>query len=178
MANKNTAKVDSQEKKHGWAITGVQGTTVSMTYLREIELVLDASAFRPGQQNSAIDLWYIAGGRDAADAQPCPPEKEFFLQCIRDYLRGLSQPDTKLSRMLGAVRAAWDKARWVANQARILNLTFPTSVAKTSDSSIAIRSSRLLVLLQTKDNNKHKQHGRVGAAGSEITVAPQASGVY
>jgi kinetochore protein Spc7/SPC105 len=149
-----------------------------MAYLREIELVFDAASFQPGQQqNSRIDLWYVAGNRER-DAQPCTPEREFMLQCIRDYVRGLPQPQTSVSRILGAVRAGWDKARTLANQVRLINLTLPTAVLKTSDSSIALRSSLLLVPLQTKVEIMLNLHSQPHTDGVAVSVLPQARVVY
>src|ERR1700691_1403675 len=115
--NSTTARVDAIEKEHGWTITGVSGTTTSMTYRKEIELVFDASSFlstksnaagkRP--QNSRIDLWYIGANREL---NPCPltREKEFFLQSIRDYIRGLPQAQTPVKDLLAAVSVSWNKA--------------------------------------------------------------------
>lgn len=177
QANKRAAKVDELERQHGWAITGIAGTTVSATYQREIEFVFDVSSFQPGQQNSRVDLWYIAGNREN-NPVAVTPEKEFFLQCIRDQVRGLQQAQTKLSRMLGVVSAAWDRANAVTNHVRLLNVTFPTTVTKTSDTSIAIKSSLLLVPLSSKVEVVLNLHGQVGADDVEVAIVPQASIVY
>ncbi|KAL1894675.1 hypothetical protein Sste5346_005647 [Sporothrix stenoceras] len=143
-------QVDALEKKSGWAVTGAQGTTLSMAYRREIELVFDVAAFRPGpHKNAQIDLWYIGHTR-TRDPQPCTPETEFFLQCIRDHVRGLKQAETHPGKLLKVVRASWDTAKQAANQIRQLNLTFPTTTTKTSDTSIAVAVSILLVPLRTK----------------------------
>jgi kinetochore protein Spc7/SPC105 len=148
-----------------------------MTYMREIELVFDASSFQPSQPNSRIDLWYIAANRNH-DPQPATPEKEFFVQCIRDHIRSLSQAQTKLSDLLRMVSASWKKANHVAQNLRFLNSTFPTSVARTSDSSIAIRCVLLLVPLETKVQitlNLHSQHA---ADSVEVSMVPQAQVIY
>lgn len=147
-----------------------------MAYLREIELVFDAAAFQDGQPNGPIDLWYIGATSD--NPQPPSVDREYFLQLTRDYLRGLSQAETPPSLMLGAVRAAWDRARTLANQVRLVNLTFPTSINKTSDASIAIRSTILLVPLQTKVEVVFDIRSQGNPAGVEVTVAPNARVVY
>lgn len=170
-------KVDALEKQHGWAITGVQGTGVSMTYRREIELVFDAASFKPGQPNSRIDLWYVAALRDH-NPLPATPEREFCLQCIRDHVRGLDQSATKLSRMLKMVSMAWDRANVLANEVGQLNFTFPTSVVRTSDSSIAIRSSLLLAPLQTKVEIVMCIQSSAGPNGLDFIVSSQAHVVY
>ena len=147
-----------------------------MAYLGEIELVFDAAAFQPGQTNGPIDLWSL--GTKGQDTKPPSVDGDFFLQLTRDYVRGLAQAQTPPSRMLGAVRAAWDKACTVANQTRLLNLTFPTTVTKTSDSSIAIRSTILLAPLQTKIEAVFDLRGHCNHEGVEVTVTPRAGVVY
>lgn len=171
------AKVDALEKQHGWAITGVQGTGVSMTYRREIELVFDAASFQAGQPNSRIDLWYVAALRDH-NPLPTTPEREFCLQCIRDHVRGLAQSATKVSRMLKVVSTAWDRANALANQVYQLNFTFPTSVVRTSDSSLAIRSSLILAPLQTKVEVVLGIQSSASPKGLKFIVSSQAGVVY
>lgn len=171
------AKVDVLERKHGWTITGVSGTGVSMTYRREIELVFDAASFRPGQPNSRIDLWYVATSRDQKP-QPSTSEKEFCLQCIRDHIRGLPQAQTKVGYMLRVVSTAWDRAVTLTNQVHQLNLTFPTSVTRTSDSSIAIKSSLLLAPLKTKVEVNMGVNSAADANGLDFIVQSQAAIVY
>lgn len=148
-----------------------------MAYQREIELVFDLASFQSGQQASRIDLWYIADKREH-NVVPITPVKEFFVQCARDQVRGLPQGQTKLSRMLGMVSAAWDQANAVANQVRLLNVTFPTAVAKTSDSSIAIKSTLLLAPLVSKVEVALNLHGRIGADSIDVAIVPQATVVY
>lgn len=171
------AKVDALERQHGWTITGVSGTGVSMTYRREIELVFDAASFRPGQQNSRVDLWYIAIGRDQKP-QPSSPEKEFCLECIRDHIRGLPQAQTKVGYMLRVVSAAWDRAVALTEQVHQLNLTFPTWVTRTSDASIAIKSSLLLAPLKTKVEVSMGVSSAADANGLGFPVQSQAAIVY
>jgi kinetochore protein Spc7/SPC105 len=171
------AKVDAIEKQHGWAITGVVGTSVSVSYRQEIELVFDSTSFRPGQQNSRIDVWYIAANRDRKPV-PLTPDKEFCLQCIRDHLRCLPQSKTKVSSMLGLVSRAWDRANALGNQIYQLNLAFPTSAARTSDSSISITSTLLLAPLQTKVGVDLSVQSSVGVDGLEFIVSAQAAVVY
>jgi kinetochore protein Spc7/SPC105 len=153
-----------------------------MSYKREVELVFDISAFqqaeqKKGQQVSHIDLWYIAANREQKPILSTP-EREFFLQCIRDHVRSLPQTTTPVSSLLKAVSAGWDKANTVAGQVRFLNLTFPTVVSKTSDTSINIKSSVLLVPLQTKVEVTVALQSTPSAEGVEVTVTPLARVVY
>lgn len=171
------AKVDEIEKRHGWAITGVVGTRVSVSYCQEIELVFDTTSFKPGQQNSCIDVWYIAANR-TRNPEPLTPDKEFCLQCTRDHLRCLPQSKTKVSSMLGVVARAWDRANALGNQIHQLNLAFPTSAARTSDSSISITSTLLLTPLQTKVDVNLVVRSSTASDSLEFLVSAQAVVVY
>lgn len=147
-----------------------------MTYQREIELVFDIASFQPGQPNSRIDLWYIGGNEDAATPMARTAETEFFVDCIRDCIRALPQNETPLSRLLNIVRAGWDKARHVADQIRHVNITFPTTVVKTSDSSVAVTSSIMLMPLQTRVEITWGLNGGSGHGGEDVHVGIESKG--
>ncbi|KAI1137171.1 Spc7-domain-containing protein [Hypoxylon sp. FL0543] len=172
------ARVEAIEKEHGWAITGTVGTALSMTYRKEVELVFDVSSFKGLKPtNSTIDLWYIAANRER-DPKPITPEKEFFLQCIRDHVQGLVQSQTRIKDLLGVVSAGWKKANHVAENVRLLDSTFRVNVAKTSDTSIAVRAPLLLPTTKTKVEIALGLHGRSTPDGIEVTIVPQARVVY
>ncbi|RYP07168.1 hypothetical protein DL765_009242 [Monosporascus sp. GIB2] len=166
-----------REECRGWTSNEISSLKVSMSYQREIELVFDIASFRGAKPNSRIDLWYIAANRDR-NPQPASPEKEFFVQCIRDHVRGLAQAQTKISDLLEVVSAAWRKANHVTENMRLLDSTFPTNVTRTSDASIAIRSTLLLVPLETKVEVTLGLHGQSTPEGVEVSVVPQAQVVY
>lgn len=170
-------RIEALEKQHGWVVTGISGTAISMAYKREIELVFDLKSFQPGQANSQIDLWYIADGREHG-AIAKTTEKEFFLQCIRDHVRGLSQCSTKISQLLQLVSSAWDKANYACKQISRINITFPTKTEKTSDHSITIRSSLLLVPLETKVEIALRLQGHSKSGAVEVGIFPEARVVY
>jgi kinetochore protein Spc7/SPC105 len=123
----DAAKVDDFEKQHGWSITGVSKSQISMTYRKEIELVFDASSFKPNGSdaaplqpvNSRIDLWYVAANREL-NPMPLTVEKDFFLQNIREYCRCLPQAETTVKELLDAVSASWTRAMGVANDIKPL----------------------------------------------------------
>ncbi|KAI1392821.1 Spc7-domain-containing protein [Hypoxylon trugodes] len=172
------ARVDALEREHGWAITGTVGTSLSMTYKKEIELVFDAAAFKGLKPtNSRIDLWYIAANREL-DPKPSTPEKEFFIQCIRDHVRSLVQAQTKLKDLLHMVSAAWEKANRTALNVRMIDTTYRNNTTKTSDSSITIRTIVLLKPLKTRVDIEIALHGQSTPTGVEVTIAPQARIVY
>jgi kinetochore protein Spc7/SPC105 len=153
---------------------------ISLAYRREIELVLDISAFQPTNTrgNANIDLWYIASTREYNPA-PCTAERDFYLQCIRDQVRGLPQSATKLSRVLGSVSAAWDQAGEVVRHVRSLNVTFPTTVQKTGDNMAQIRTEVLVVPLRSKVEVMIDLVGMTGGLGDVVVdVNPRARVVY
>lgn len=170
-------RVDSIEADHGWAITGVSGGTISMAYKREIELVLEAASFKAGTRSQQIDLWYIADSRDK-NPSPKSIEKEFFLQSIRDCVRALSAEQGDARSVLRVVQKAWDEAMRVANQISKVNTTFQTTVTKTSDSSIDIKTTMLLVPLQTRVDVVLALQNRDGKDGVDISIDCGASVVY
>ncbi|KAK1254921.1 hypothetical protein MKX08_008916 [Trichoderma sp. CBMAI-0020] len=175
--NNLKARVEALEQEHGWAVTGISGPTLSMTYKREIELVVDTTSFQPQQPSSRIDLWYIADSREV-NPQPKTAEKEFLLQCIRDHIRTISQSGTKLSYVLKIVQAAWDKSNWISREVGRINVTFPTKVTKTSDSSIAVTSSLLLAPLETRVEVVFNLRGSSGPEGVDVNVSTDAKVVY
>ncbi|CZT44728.1 related to spindle pole body protein [Rhynchosporium secalis] len=178
-------KVDAIEKKHGWSITGVSGTTTSMTYRKEIELVFDASSFQanssvsPAKQpvSSRIDLWYIGANRER-NPLPLTAEKDFFLQSIRDHVRGLPQNQTQVKDLLNAVSTSWNKASKVVDDIRLLTISCPTNISKTSDDSILIKSSLLIAPLTTKIEVNFQLTSTSGNIGIHVEMFPRASVVY
>ncbi len=148
-----------------------------MTYQKEIELVFDIASFQDAKPNSRIDLWYIAANRDH-NPQPASPEKEFFVQCIRDHVRGLAQARTKIGDLLKMVSGAWKKSNHVTENMRLLDSTFRTNVVRTSDASIAISSTLLLIPLQTKVEITLGLHGQSTQDGVEVNIIPRAQVIY
>ncbi|KAA8569843.1 hypothetical protein MFRU_005g00020 [Monilinia fructicola] len=177
-------KVEAIEKKHGWTITGVSGTTISMTYRKEIELVFDAAAFKSNASsnttkpaNSRIDLWYIAANREYKP-KPLNSEKEFLLQCIRDHVRGLPQSETEIKTLLNSVSVAWNKAAKVVEDIHLLNIICPTVVTKTSDNSILVKSMLLIAPLTTKVELAFNLISHSTEDGFDVEISPVAKVVY
>lgn len=153
-----------------------------MSYRREIELVFDAAVFQQpssptalctstssSSSTSTIDLWYIAATR-AREPLPQTTEREFYLQGLRDHLRSHVLPvahTVRPSAVLRLVRDAWDQARDVAGQVRLLQATAPTQVVRTGDASLEVRCELLLVPMRTKVEVAIALH-RVGSVGSSV----------
>ena len=183
QTNFNTAKVDNIEEEHGWTITGVSGTTTSMTYRKEIELVFDASSFQSKSStarqasNSRIDLWYIAAHRELYPL-PFVPEREFFLQSIRDHIRGLPQAQTQVKDLLDTVSKGWNKANAAGYNIRLLNTSSPTAITKTSDNSMLVESMLLIAPLTTKVKISFHLTSHSGEDGFNVEISPNATIVY
>jgi kinetochore protein Spc7/SPC105 len=156
-----------------------------MTYRRDIELVFDASSFKPNGSDatpsqplsSRIDLWYVAGNREL-NPMPLTTEKDFFLQNIREYCRCLPQASTTVKELLDSVSASWTKALEVVNDIRSLHRNCPTEVSKTSDSSILVRSSLLLLPLATKIDLQFNIHANSTQTGLDAKLRPHCSVIY
>ncbi len=184
-ANFRPAKVDALEDEYGWAITGISGSSISMTYRRDIELVFDISSFKHNGSDSTplqplssrIDLWYVAGNREL-NPIPLTTEKDFFLQNIREYCRCLPQASTTVKELLDSVSASWTRALEVVHNIRCLNRSYPTEVSKTSDSSILVRSTLLLMPLATKVDLQFNIHANSVRTGLDVTLKPQCTVVY
>lgn len=100
------------------------------------------------------------------------------MQLIRDCVRALPQGRTKVSQMMDMVREAWDLAEEVAKDLRVVNSTFPTKVVKTSDSSIAVVSSVMVVPLGTRVEVTLNIRGSAGLGGVQMEVEPEAKVCY
>lgn len=165
-------RVAAIEKAHGWNVTGINGSDLSMTYRQEIELIFDIAAFQSTQSTSSIDLYPIGDNDTNALLN-----KEFFVNCIRDHIRALPQSTTSVSEMLRVVSAAWDKARLVFAQTQRVNVTFPTKTTP-SESSLCISSALMLPQLQTRVEVDLAVSGVKGEDGLDFAIAPRARVVY
>lgn len=155
-----------------------------MTYRKEIELVFDAASFQSKapqanykSSNTRIDLWYIAATREI-NPIPLTPEKDFFLQNTRDHIRGLPQAQTPVQDLLSAVSEAWNKTNGVQNDIRLLNVSCPTTISKTSDNSIVVKSMLLIAPLTTKVEISFHITCHGGEQGIDVEVEPSAKVIY
>lgn len=176
------ARVDELEKQHGWAVTGISGTVLSMSYQREIELVFDIRSFQPHQPNSQIEVYYVADAR-RDNPRPNTADKAFFVRAIRDHVRALPQSRTKVPHLLRMVREAWDKANLVSEEIERVNLTFPTKVISGGpdgdDSVVEMRSSLLMVPLESRVEVTLRLHPSGSSDdGISIGIKPEAKVLY
>ncbi|KAI9703396.1 MAG: hypothetical protein M1820_005868 [Bogoriella megaspora] len=150
--------VQALETKYGWSITSAAGTTVTMAYRNDIQLLFDISSFmlsgsaHPAKSdNSPIRLTYI-GDDHEYHSRPLTTEKRFFLQMMRAHLQCLTQGQTHVKELLAFIAASWAKACAVSEAVKSLSGEFITDVSILSDEKMAIRSMMLLSDLETKVN--------------------------
>jgi kinetochore protein Spc7/SPC105 len=105
-------------------------------------------------------------------------EKEFFLQSIRDHIRGLPQAQTLIRDLLAAVSSSWNKASTVVDDIRLLNVSCPTEISKTSDESIMVKSTLLIGPLTTKVEIAFRLTSRSGENGIDVEISPGARVIY
>lgn len=149
-------RVKALEHEHGWTITGVHGTTVMMSFRRDLELLFDTSSFKSStesndapKQNSLINLRYIAADRES-DPEPFSPEKEFFVGSIFSHIRAFAQSETTVKQLLDTVSSGWEAALNIIAEIKSLNRQYPSQVEKTGDSSLKVSSTMLLKGLRSK----------------------------
>ncbi|KAL5353153.1 hypothetical protein ACLOAV_001184 [Pseudogymnoascus australis] len=179
------AKADALEEKYGWTITGISGTTLSLSLRSDLELVFDASSFRNKDSeaknaqagNSRIDLWYIAANRER-NPLPLTPEKAFFVESIRDGVRGMPQAQTTIKELLDTVSFGWATSLNVVEGIEALNRVYPTDIAKTSDESIVVKSRMLLASLASKVEVSYHVTTKNGEEGLEVQSNATARVVY
>ncbi|KAH7635050.1 hypothetical protein SMAC4_02835 [Sordaria macrospora] len=172
------ARVDELEQKSGWAINKIEGSVMFMTYKQEIELAFDLTSFKAhNKQGPTVEIRYIANKRER-NVIPLTSEQKFFIECISSHLQGLSNPSLSVNRLLTIVSDAWDKAGATAEQIRLLNLTFPTSVTRTSATTLEVRSSLLLAPLQTRVEISLTLDKISSDDSFEVKVTPDAQVIY
>ena len=157
--NPSLANVDALESTHGWSITSSSESTLTMTYNRTLQLFFTPSSFLPNNkekdsitntsENSPISLTYIA---DANTHHPHPltTEKRFFLQIMRAQLQCLQQSTTTVKDLLSFVSSSWETASNVAEESRVLGVSYIVEPNIISDEVMSIRSTILLQSMRTK----------------------------
>jgi kinetochore protein Spc7/SPC105 len=183
------ANVDALEKKYGWTISAVSGSTLTMTYQRDIQLIFDVLSFLPNDgsrpamklENSPIELSYIANCGDY-HVQQLTASRNFVLLNLKALLGGLQQSATKVKDFLALISEAWNKANTIEEDIRLLSLHCPTE-ATISDSgghheNLLVKSTLLLPPRATKVevafNATFGSEGRLDT----VSVEPEAKVVY
>ena len=149
--------VDALEAAHGWTITAANNLAITMTYNRTLQLFFTPSAFLPRDSeaesgvgdNAPISLTYIADAHEYRP-QPLTTEKRFFLQIMRVQLQCLEQSSTKVKDVLGFVGRSWENACTIAEEAKVLGISYITEASITSDEAMAVHSTILLRPMSTK----------------------------
>ncbi|KAF2476553.1 Spc7-domain-containing protein [Lindgomyces ingoldianus] len=172
-------KVIALEQAHGWSITSASSTTITMTYMNDLELYFQPSAFATGKNtlNASISLTYIG---DSATPHPRPltTSKRFFLQLVRAHLHCISQAQTRIGELLALVKNGWTTALAVAEGVRWLEHSCITEEFIMSDERMAISANMLLPALQTKVKVSFDIAVSLSIQGVETDVGTKAEVVY
>ena len=178
------ANVTALEDSHGWTIVSAAESALTMTYHRTLQLFFTPMSFRSERfpaklENSPISLTYIADSREY-HPQPLTTEKRFFLQIMRAQLQCLQQSQIKVKDLLGFISSSWEIASTIAEQARVLGVSFITEPTITSDEVMAIHSFILLSAMKTKVEVvfEIKVRSGDGIASLGVGVKPSAKVIY
>lgn len=149
-----SANVTALEDAHGWTIVSTAESAITMTYNGTLQLFFTPASFKsngsPAElENSPISLTYIADAHEY-HSQPLTTEKRFFLQIMRAQLQCLQQSQTKVKDLLAFVSSSWEIASKIAEQARVLAVSYITEPTITSDEVMAVRSFILINAMKTK----------------------------
>ncbi|CAD6589673.1 MAG: hypothetical protein ASARMPRED_004164 [Alectoria sarmentosa] len=149
-----SANVTALEDAHGWTIISAAESAITMTFNRTLQLFFTPASFKSNNssaesENSSISLTYIADAHEY-HSLPLTTEKRFFLQIMRAQLQCLQQSRTKVKDLLTFVSTGWEFASTIAEQARVLGVSYITDPTITSDEVMAIRSLILLSAMKTK----------------------------
>jgi len=170
-------RVEAITQEHGWAVTGITGTNFSMAYKGEVQLDFDTATLQSASPDSRLEIRYI-GDQKEYNAVAQTPEKEAVLHCIRNQVRAMQQDRTSLAKVLSLVAAGWHKAQYVGSQLRRINTTLPTTVEKGSDTNFLVKTSILLVPLETRVEVVLSLHGRDSSERVDFDIRPLAKVVY
>lgn len=80
--------------------------------------------------------------------------------------------------LLRSVSMSWNKASSVVDEIRLLTVSCPTQITKTSDNSFAIKSTLLIAPLTTKVEICIDLTSQSGDGGIHIEISPSALVVY
>ena len=94
---------------------------------------------------------------------------------MRAQLQCLQQPQTKVKDLLAFVSSSWETASTIAEQARILGVSYITEPTITSDEIIAIRSFILLNAMRTKVELVFEVKVRSGDGVASLNIGVKAS---
>jgi len=152
---------------------------ITMTYMNDLKLYFQPSAFATGSQsaNASISLAYI-GDSAAPHPRPLTTSKRFFLQLIQAHLHCIPQSQTRISELLEVIKTSWATSLAVAEGVRWLEHNHITEESILSDERMAISINLLLPTLQTKIKVIFNIDVALSDKGVETEVNAKAELVY
>ncbi|KAI9797691.1 MAG: hypothetical protein M1833_005352 [Piccolia ochrophora] len=178
------AKADALEEKSGWAITSANGTRLTTTFRKELQLVFDVTSFnsndgasKPSIGNLPVEISYIGHAREV-NPVAFTPEKQYFVQAIRNQLLNLEQNTIKMKDFMAFVSSSWTIAGVVTEEMRQLCLHYPTLAAINDNSTLSVRSTLLLPKVATKVKVSFEIESNFARSDSPIAVTANAIVAY
>lgn len=152
-------RVDALESSSGWAILSASGSTLTMAYQNQLQLLFDTAAFLPSSSfsktthgYSSISLAYM--GDDASRnrrALPLTTTKRFFLQLLRASLIQLPPQQTHARDVLRLVSEGWSVCMAVVQEVEKLRFCCGMTGEKIlGDEKLDVESDLLLEGVKTK----------------------------
>lgn len=178
-----TARVKALEKAHNWSIASANGTSLTMTYRRTLELYFTPASFMRNRATAAptintsdspISLTFV-GDAQEYDPQPLSTEKRFFLQIMRAHLQCLPQATTKVKDLLKFISRNWETACRIGEETRILGISYITEPTILSDEVLAIKVVLLLRAMKTKVHIRFEVKVQTHQKAIELDVSVQST---
>lgn len=167
-------KVQSLEKQYHWAVTGVAGARITMTYKGELAVAFDITDSQHGWGDPTVEARRVFTKSDAPTRHQ-EVARDFFLQRIRGHSH---KNDRKLSSMLSLVAREWETARCMVRNINVADTTYPTKVTRTSNTSIEVVSTLLVTELETKIEVIFAISLNTTRGDTQVTIEPSARVVY
>ncbi|TQS39035.1 hypothetical protein Golomagni_00446 [Golovinomyces magnicellulatus] len=172
-------RVQSIEKSYGWTIMGVSGSSISMSYQKDIRLTFDASLIHSNTKQSSINEIKIEQIELKCKKSPVlPVNMEFFLKCIQKHLHEAVRMQKNIRGLLDYVSKSWGNARKVARDIHLLTLSYPTELKALSEDSMMIMSTLLIAPLSTKVLLKFNLTANNENTGIEFGITTEANVIY
>ncbi|KAH0610235.1 uncharacterized protein H6S33_011762 [Morchella sextelata] len=134
------ARATALEKQYGWAVVGVQGAVVELSFLRQLRVLWDATGAR-----SATVEYMTAAVRKPSDPLPLEStEREFFVGALNARLAGGAAGRT-LKGAVAEVDAFWRRCLGVAEEIERVRGWYPVVVVREAEGE---GEGRLLVAIK------------------------------
>lgn len=140
-------RVEHLTSQTGWSVTGATGSSLRLSFEKQLELSFDTRAFLPlVDRNASPGLGLIYTGNEAESTIA-----RFFVQYLRAQLHALTPSSTEAAKLLRFIASGWSCARAIRRQVTHLELRAgPTETRIVNDERMAVDVDVLLHGVKTK----------------------------